>query len=261
MIPLMYHDIVAAEDADASGFPGRDSALYKVAPPQFDKHLRSLASTLAAQPDARAVPALTITFDDGGAAAMVAAELLERYRFVGHFFVTTNYIGSPGFVHAAHLRDLRARGHTVGSHSASHPLRIGHCSWLRLVEEWTQSRDTLAQVLGENIQCASVPGGDFAAAVARAAGEAGFSRLFTSEPTRRVYTLFDVTVLGRFTVHRWTRARTIGSLAAGSRVPTARQAVVWNAKKLSKLIAGERYLHLRRLLLRHGTEVRWGDRT
>jgi hypothetical protein len=24
---------------------------------------------------------------------------------------------------------------------------------------------------------------------------------------------------------------------------------------------GERYLHLRRLLLRHGTEVRWGDRT
>jgi peptidoglycan/xylan/chitin deacetylase (PgdA/CDA1 family) len=261
MIALMYHDVVAAEDADASGFPGRDAALYKVAPEQFDRHLRTLASTLAARPDVQAPSAPTITFDDGGSAAMLAAELLERYRFVGHFFITTNYIGSPGFVHAAHLRDLRGRGHIVGSHSASHPLRIGHCPWPQLVDEWMRSRDTLAQLLGEKVECASVPGGDFAPDVARAAVAAGFSRLFTSEPTRRVHTLFGVTVLGRFTVHRWTRARTIGSLAAGWRVPIARQAVVWNAKKVTKQIGGERYLHLRRLLLRHGTEVRWGDRT
>jgi len=38
-----------------------------------------------------------------------------------------------------------------------------------------------------------------------------------------------------------------------------RQAVVWNAKKLSKRLGGEQYLRIRKLLLRHGDEVRWGD--
>src|SRR5262245_36114604 len=172
MIALMYHDVVAAKDADVSGFPGRDAARYKVAPEQFAKHLRTLASTLAARPDAQTPSAPTITFDDGGSAAMLAAELLDRHRFVGHFFITTNYIGSPGFVHAAHLRDLRARGHSVGSHSASHPLRIGHCSWPQLVDEWMRSCDALEQLLGEQVECASVAGGALAVDVARAAGAA-----------------------------------------------------------------------------------------
>jgi hypothetical protein len=34
---------------------------------------------------------------------------------------------------------------------------------------------------------------------------------------------------------------------------------VWNAKKISKRLGGERYLQLRKLLLGHGNEVRWGD--
>ena len=38
-----------------------------------------------------------------------------------------------------------------------------------------------------------------------------------------------------------------------------RQAIMWNAKKVSKRLGGERYLQLRRLLLGHSAEVRWGD--
>ena len=32
MTALMYHDVVAPGADDASGFPGRDAALYKVTP-------------------------------------------------------------------------------------------------------------------------------------------------------------------------------------------------------------------------------------
>jgi hypothetical protein len=39
----------------------------------------------------------------------------------------------------------------------------------------------------------------------------------------------------------------------------ARQAMIWNAKKMTKRFGGERYLQLRKMLLGHGNDVQWGD--
>jgi hypothetical protein len=36
--------------------------------------------------------------------------------------------------------------------------------------------------------------------------------------------------------------------------------MLWNTKKMTKRLGGERYLQIRKLLLGHGDEVRWGDR-
>ena len=249
----MYHDVVPAGAEDTSGFPGRDAALYKVTPELFDTHLEAIKQPHPAH------PAPTITFDDGGMSATTAADALERSGFIGHFFITANYIGTRGFVTEQHLRGLHERGHVIGSHSCSHPLRMGHCSWPQLVDEWTRSRSILSEILGEDVNVASVPGGDFAPQVAEAAARAGFTRLFTSEPTTEARHAFGLTLLGRFTIQRWTTADTAAALAAGEWLPRARQAVVWNAKKISKRLGGERYLQLRKLLLGHGNEVRWGD--
>jgi peptidoglycan/xylan/chitin deacetylase (PgdA/CDA1 family) len=253
MTALMYHDIVASGAEDTSGFPGRDAALYKVTPETFAAHLAAIKN---AHPTPAAVP---ITFDDGGKSAMEAAEALERHCFIGHFFITVNYIGTRGFVTEPDLRELRPRGHVIGSHSCSHPLRMGHCSWTQLREEWTRSREVLAGILGEDITVASVPGGDFTPPVAEAAAAAGFTTLFTSEPTRAARQAFGLTLVGRFTIHRWTPAATAAAFAAGEWLPCAGQALVWNAKKIGKHIAGERYLQLRKLLLGHSAEVEWGD--
>jgi peptidoglycan/xylan/chitin deacetylase (PgdA/CDA1 family) len=295
---LMYHDVVPAGAEDTSGFPGRDAALYKVTPEQFDEHLEAIRhlfptgagaprapqrrcrvgdAASSARPDADTSPRTslssarcgrrrsssdlpTITFDDGGASALTAADALERHGFTGHFFITANYIGTRGFVTAQNLRELRGRGHVIGSHSCSHPLRMGHCSWPQVLDEWTRSRSMLSGILGEDVEVASVPGGDFAPQVAEAAARAGFARLFTSEPTLDARHAFGLTLLGRFTIQRWTTADSAAALAAGEWLACARQAVVWNAKKISKRLGGERYLQLRKLLLRHGDEVRWGDR-
>jgi peptidoglycan/xylan/chitin deacetylase (PgdA/CDA1 family) len=279
----MYHDVVPAGEPDASGFPGADAALYKVTPEQFDAHLGAIGRRLesgaaagvpydgalvpgshgGATPRAFAGPAVdesvAITFDDGGASAMRAADALERHGFAGHFFVTVNYIGTRAFLTDGDIRSLRARGHAIGSHSCSHPLRMGHCSWRQLVDEWTRSCGTLGDILGEPVEIASVPGGDFAVPVAEAAAAAGISRLFTSEPTALTTQIAGVEVRGRYTIQRWTTAGTAASLAAGDWLPAARQAMVWNAKKITKRLGGERYLQLRKLLLGHRNEVRWGD--
>jgi peptidoglycan/xylan/chitin deacetylase (PgdA/CDA1 family) len=191
--------------------------------------------------------------------ATAAADLLERHGLVGQFFVTVNYIGSKGFVSASALRALRNRGHAVGSHSCSHPLRMGHCSWNHLLEEWARSREVLAGILGEDVVAASVPGGDFAPIVAEAAAAAGFTRLFTSEPTLRARTMCGLTIQGRFTIQRRTSPDTAAALAAGAWLPWARQAIEWNVKKVGKRLGGSRYMQLRKVLLGHGNEVRWGD--
>jgi len=258
---LMYHDVVAAGGEDTSGFPGRDAALYKITPEAFNAHLDAIRRMPAypAPPAPPAPAAPVITFDDGGCSAMTAATLLEAHGLIGHFFITTNYIGTRGFLTEVEIRDLVRRGHVVGSHSCSHPLRMGHCSWPQLLDEWARSRSILCEIVGDEVQNASVPGGDFAPQVAEAAARAGITRLFTSEPTGDVREAFGLRLVGRFAVQRWTTADTAAALAGGDWLACTRQAVMWNAKKMTKRIGGERYLQIRKALLRHGNDVQWGD--
>jgi peptidoglycan/xylan/chitin deacetylase (PgdA/CDA1 family) len=254
VIALMYHDVVREGAEESSGFPGRDANSYKVTVDQFAQHLDAIERRIGS---GRSFP--VFTFDDGGVGALMAAELLEARGLRGHFFVTANYIGTPRFVDEHAMRHLDRRGHVVGSHSCSHPLRVGHCSWVQLLDEWTRSRDTISEVLGHPIFYASVPGGDYAPGVAEAAAHAGFTDLFTSEPTAVAQQAFGLMLHGRFTVRRRTTAATAAALAAGDYIPRGTQALVWKVKKLGKRLGGERYLQLRRLLLRHGHDVRWGD--
>ncbi len=275
MNALMYHDVVAAGAEDTSGFPGRDAALYKVTPERFGAHLDAIREFVRAERPARPAPhsllvsqappapptppAPVITLDDGGVSAMRAAEALEARGLVGRFFITANYIGARGFVTDRDVRDLTSRGHIVGSHSCSHPLRMARCSWSQLLDEWTRSCDILGEILGEKVRVASVPGGDFAPQVAEAAARAGITTLFTSEPTGGSRHAFGLALVGRFAIQKRTGAATAAALAAGDWLPCARQAIVWNAKKVSKRLGGEKYLQLRKLLIGHGSEVRWGD--
>jgi peptidoglycan/xylan/chitin deacetylase (PgdA/CDA1 family) len=280
----MYHDIVAAGDEDTSGFPGRDAALYKITPEAFAAHLDAIAQLSdrdgSASPASPAHPAYpadparpasparpgvparrapVLTFDDGGRSAMRVAEMLETRGWIGYFFVTANYIGVRGFLAADEIRALAQNGHVIGTHSSSHPLRMGHCTWPQLLDEWTRSRSMLSEIIGTAVSNASVPGGDFAPQVAEAAARAGITRLFTSEPTGGARDAFGLKLTGRFAVQRWTTAHTAAALAAGRWLPCARQAFVWNTKKVTKRLGGERYLQIRRLLLRQGTDVQWGD--
>jgi peptidoglycan/xylan/chitin deacetylase (PgdA/CDA1 family) len=249
----MYHDVVEPGRGDVSGFPGRDADSYKVTAGQFRAHLEAIL--LRVPPTILPV----FTFDDGGSGASVAADILETVGQRGHFFVTTNYIGTRGFIGAAAMRDLDRRGHVIGSHSCSHPLRIGHCSSGRLRDEWKRSRAAISAILGRDITAASVPGGDFKPAVAAAAAEAGFTDLFTSEPTTITRHAFGLALQGRFTIRSWTTARTAAALSAGDYLPRTQQALAWNVKKLGKQLGGERYLTIRRLLLGDGRHVQWGD--
>src|SRR5437867_8744422 len=127
----MYHDVVPEGEDDASGFPGPGAAVYKLHRGEFEKHIAAIhaagcvVESLDGLGNWGQRRPLFLTFDDGGVSAVSPiADVLEGFGWRGHFFVTTGCIGQPAFLSTEQIRDLRKRGHVIGSHSCSHPTRM-----------------------------------------------------------------------------------------------------------------------------------------
>jgi peptidoglycan/xylan/chitin deacetylase (PgdA/CDA1 family) len=251
-LALLYHDVVGSADWDASGFPGPVPAAYKLERPDFERHLAAVSATggrrgtvrdlLGGEPaPGTGQPPVLLTFDDGGASACGVADLLERAGWRGHFLITTDYIGTAGFVTSAQVRELASRGHVIGTHTCSHPTPMARYGWDRLVEEWSRSTRLLADLLGQPVEVGSVPGGAFSRRVGGAAAAAGLRALFTSEPTPRCRRLDGCLVIGRFVLRRGATPALAAALASGQLGPRLKQLCVWNLKKVAKAVAGDLY--------------------
>ena len=253
-ISIMYHDVVANGDIRSSGFAGAGADIYKLDRDEFARHLDGIHASPIRTSDEWTQPRpVFLTFDDGGESAHSnIAPMLEQRGWRGHFFITTDRIGTPGFVQREQIRDLDARGHIIGTHSCSHPARISSCTAAELRHEWEDSSAILAELTGKPITVASVPGGFYSNAVGEAAARAGIRVLFTSEPTTRVAREGDCLLLGRYGVWRGMPPSTSSRLASGAFLPRWRQSVWWQVKKAAKALPGDPYAKLRDALLRPG---------
>lgn len=212
-----YHEVT--DDPTSSGFQRAAALPYKLTRLMFARQLAEIAAS--PYPPVRvdeidlALPErhVMLTFDDGGASARQSGEALARRGWKGHFFIITDRVGQRAFLSAADIRALRADGHLIGSHTHTHPSFLRELSDGRLFEEWRESVDRLAQLLGEPCVAGSVPGGDMSARVLRTAAAAGVRYLFTSQPTLTPQRVGDCWVLGRFVPKVGTSARRIGELA------------------------------------------------
>jgi peptidoglycan/xylan/chitin deacetylase (PgdA/CDA1 family) len=250
---LIYHDVVEPDRREETGFGGALAGRYKLSPERFEAHLDRIAhagveiGTLDGGP---ARPQAVLTFDDGGASALRVAGALDRRGWRGHFFITTERIGTPGFLGGRDIQDLVARGHVVGSHSHTHPTYLGKLPLERIRREWELSASALTDLLGERPWSASVPGGYLTRPVIAAAAEAGYRLLMTSEPTAREQQSAGMTVMGRYTIWDTTPARQAAGYARGALVPRTRLWIEWNAKRVPKRLSPQLYQALRRLRAR-----------
>ena len=251
-LAIMYHDVVERGDFESSGFPGAGADVYKLRREDFERHLDAIGRATASVSTVYKLEGrpVLLTFDDGGVSFIhPIADLLESRGWRGHFFITTDRIGTPGFLSEAQLRELHARGHIVGSHSRSHPTRMAALTRGEMDREWRESIARLSGVLGERVKVASVPGGYFSSEVGESAAAAGVEALFTSEPTARVGMLGGCRVLGRYVVQRGMSAEWSAGFSAGSRWYCWRQIALWKAKRVVKVLGGGRYLKLRQAIL------------
>jgi peptidoglycan/xylan/chitin deacetylase (PgdA/CDA1 family) len=253
-LSLMFHDVTDGSNDEFIG----PKALYKLHKRDFHDHILSVR-TQAKRIPVSSIRSFTtwegtarvfLTFDDGelGAYTCIADEL-EQYRWRGHFFITTNWIGLPGFLDREQIRELHRRGHVIGSHSCSHPERMSHLTWTELIKEWSESRSILSELLGEDVKVASVPNGFYSREVGRAAAVAGYEVLFTSQPTSAAEILHGCLILGRYAIQIHTPPAVSGAIAAGRIGPRWRQSVSWKAKALIKMLTGNFYFAIRRSLI------------
>jgi peptidoglycan/xylan/chitin deacetylase (PgdA/CDA1 family) len=255
---LLFHDVIAAGDAASSGFSSPDADIYKLPIDIFEMHLNAIAknspaplvaapSLIAGQPSSRST---LITFDDGGASGFLyVADMLEARGWLGHFLITTDYIGAPAFMSAAQLRNLRKRGHIIGSHSVSHPTRISSCAPSELDRQWGDSVERLANLLGESVEVASVPGGYYTRRVAVSAARAGIRLLFNSEPVTRTHLVDGCLVAGRFGVQQGVPPSWTAAIVRGDVLPRALRYLHWNGKKVLKIVGGDLWIRTRRRIL------------
>jgi peptidoglycan/xylan/chitin deacetylase (PgdA/CDA1 family) len=250
---LEYHDVVNEGDPGLSGFPGGAAASYKLDAGTFQRHLDAVSASgrpVLSVGDAP-VPhdAILLTFDDGGRSALeVIAPALEQRGWRGHFFVATDCIGTQGFLDARELAELVARGHVVGSHSRTHPLRMSALTPLQLVSEWAGSKEWLERELGVELPVASVPGGALFDTVIKAASDQGIRVLFTSEPVTKVSRVHGCEVVGRFTLRRGDSPAVVRRLCGRAGGLRTRYWLAWNARKVAKRLVGPLYLRVRERL-------------
>ncbi|HWM56169.1 MAG TPA: polysaccharide deacetylase family protein [Solirubrobacterales bacterium] len=250
---LMYHDVIGP-DGVRGGFEGAGAGVYAVSADEFERQMDGIERVLGEPPlraDAPLPPrgGWLLTFDDGGSSAALAGAALARRGWAAHFFVVTERVGQPGFLDWEGVRRLAAEGHVIGSHSHTHPQRIGSLPPERLREEWSRSVTALSEAIDAPVTTASVPGGYYSDAVGGAAAEVGIATLFTSQPRRAMEGIEGCALVGRFAVRGSTPTQTVVSAAAGKVHPWLRQRAGWAARGAAKRIGGRHYERLRRVLL------------
>jgi peptidoglycan/xylan/chitin deacetylase (PgdA/CDA1 family) len=257
-VSLMYHDVIERAEFKRSGFTGVGADRYKIDLAVFSKHLAALeeAGLKTGSPEIQTgnsptrCPCFHITFDDGGACSLCAADSLERHGFQGYFFVPTDYIGKPRFLAIRDVVELVARGHIVGSHSKSHPEKMSQLGADDIFREWLESIDRLNEIVGQSTTTASIPNGRYSRTVANCAAKAGIQHLFTSEPRVNCQRFGQCVVSGRYTILGNTPSKNVVALALGTSLARSRQVASWNARKCLKFAGGAIYEKARSYLLR-----------
>lgn len=158
---LMYHEVLPSTSASGGG-----RERFAVPVPAFTRMLDliaaegyrgcSVSSALVDPTGAR----VGITFDDGTIDQYVHAvpALLDR-GMSATFYVTTEFVGRPGYMTWDHLRELKAAGMSVQSHTRTHPF-LSELDADRLRRELVGSKAALDTELDQDTTELGLPGGD-----------------------------------------------------------------------------------------------------
>lgn len=187
---FMYHDIVTENDK-SSGFQNKSAFRYKVLGRRFEEQVKALQDR-----------DVIFTFDDGGGSLYTrAAPILEKYGLKGIFFIPTKYINESGFLSSEQIKEMAERGHTIGTHSHSHPANITTLTKEQIGVEWIKSVEILQAIIEKPITVGSIPNGYSSREVYAAVAQAGIKTLYTSTPTTKVSHQGNIEMIGRYVVY------------------------------------------------------------
>jgi peptidoglycan/xylan/chitin deacetylase (PgdA/CDA1 family) len=108
----------------------------------------------------RPAGAVAISFDDGDLGQAVRAfPALAARNMTATFFVTTSWMDKPNYASWSQLREMKAAGMSIQSHTHTHPF-LSELDRDRLRAELRSSREILDERLGQRTNMIAYPGGD-----------------------------------------------------------------------------------------------------
>lgn len=156
---------------------------------RFGCNLLDLTQALACLRGERPTPprAVVLTFDDAYQNfADYALPVLQRHGFPATVYAISGWLGRraewfakdpgrpiPNLMSAAQLREIRAAGLTIGSHTVNHH-KLAKLSSGRQRNELADSKAALEDLLGEEVRHLCYPSGSFGLDTVRAAAETGY---------------------------------------------------------------------------------------
>jgi peptidoglycan/xylan/chitin deacetylase (PgdA/CDA1 family) len=234
---LMYHELELPGRALRQSDPGYVRYILPVA--EFQAQLEFLKAHgwqglgVSAALTFQKSPAVAITFDDGCETDLItAAPLLKEAGFGATFYITTGFLGKPGYLSAQQARQLGDEGFELGCHSMTHPY-LTDLDEAGLRREIAEAKKQLESIVGRPIEHFSCPGGRCDERVVNIAREAGFktvatSRAYANEPAT------DRFALGRVAIMRDLSLRAFEDICSGDalRAMALRDALRNSAKRV-----------------------------
>ena len=183
---LMYHDIYKTDVQ--SGIPN-SASVYHISRKNFADHLaaiRASGRTVVTPKEYRngsSRDSVLITFDDGWRGAFeFGLPLLQRFGWKATFFITNNFVGRETFCDRETILRAFDAGMEIGVHGTTHRM-LPLCSMEEIEWELRSCKVFLENLLGTEIESASVPGGAVSPEIISCAKRFGFKSLCTSHPS------------------------------------------------------------------------------
>ena len=248
---LMYHELELPGRELCQSDPGYTR--YIVAASEFERQMRHLKGLgYEGTSVGRAIQfgggrKVALTFDDGCETDLIAAApVLTALGFGATFYATLGFLGKRGYMAEAQLRELRGAGFEIGCHSMTHPY-LSDLDSIGLRREMIDAKSQLEQIIGQQVDHFSCPGGRFDDRVIETAKRAGYRTLATSE-THLNFKSGNLFSLGRIAVLSHTTKDELAGICAGQGFwkLNARQSLQSGAKRL---LGNRLYDRLRAVLL------------
>lgn len=106
-------------------------------------------------------PGIMLTFDDGLAGNYkYARDILNKYNMTGYFMVSSDLIGTDGYMTERQLKELIGEGHVVGCHTSTHHRMCSSDNSDVLEYEIIHAKEMLERMLGVSISIFCWCGGE-----------------------------------------------------------------------------------------------------
>ena len=192
----MYHGI---HDSNHINY----DPVYSISPDQFHAHL-SWIQEHGFKP---------VTFDDGDDSNYYKAfPVLKEFGYKAEFFVTSGFIGKPGYVSPDQLREM-AETMSIQSHGHTHRF-LSDLPESECIDELAKSKSILEEATGKSVTGLSLPGGRGNANVSKEAISHGFNYICNSKmasntvPTQNIH-------FNRFPIYSSTDIPKLASMLTG----------------------------------------------